>query len=81
MEVDGDIPHGAHLGNASSPSQIIDWLVVWNIIFHILGINIPTDFHIGLKPPTRYCSEHTTETARECRFKGIWGIQPTNIHK
>ena len=46
MEVDGDIPHGAHLGNASSPSQIIDWLVVWNIIFHILGINIPTDFHI-----------------------------------
>ena len=41
MEVDGDIPHGAHLGNASSPSQIINWLVVWNIIFHILGIIHP----------------------------------------
>ena len=22
------------------------WLVVWNMFFHILGIIIPTDFHI-----------------------------------
>ena len=38
---------------------IDNWLVVWNMtfIFHnILGIIIPTDFHIfseGLEPPTR----------------------------
>jgi hypothetical protein len=29
-----------------SPGIIIIWLVVWNMFFHILGIILPTDFHI-----------------------------------
>ena len=35
--------------------NIHHWLVVWNMLFHILGIIIPTGsyFSEGLKPPTR----------------------------
>jgi hypothetical protein len=50
------------------------WLVVWNmfLFFHILGIIIPTDFHIfqrvGEKPPTSY--RYGVSTARPWRQQG-----------
>ena len=44
----------------STLAQDQTWLVVWNIFFQILGIIIPTDFHIFQRgtvgqPPTRNC--------------------------
>ena len=47
------------LGSSRFSTKKHYWLVVWNInfmTFHILGIIIPSNFHIvseGLKPPTR----------------------------